>query len=59
MIRRLFDRAEQFDAGLVTTEKDWVRLPAETQANITPWKIRAVFDDEAALDALLARAVTG
>jgi tetraacyldisaccharide 4'-kinase len=58
MIRRLFDRAEQFDAGLVTTEKDWVRLPVEAQAKVTPWKVRAVFDDEAALDALLARAVT-
>jgi tetraacyldisaccharide 4'-kinase len=59
MIRRLYDRAEQFDAGLVTTEKDWVRLPPDARARITPWTVRAVFEDEAALDALLARAATG
>ena len=55
-LRRLSDRAAQFGAGLVTTEKDWVRLPAPWRARITPWPVRAVFDDEAALDALLARA---
>ena len=55
-LRRLSDRATQFGAGLVTTEKDWVRLPAAWRARITPWPVRAVFDDEAALDALLARA---
>jgi tetraacyldisaccharide 4'-kinase len=40
----------------VTTEKDWVRLPPEWQARVTPWPVRAVFDDLAALDALLAKA---
>jgi tetraacyldisaccharide 4'-kinase len=44
-----------FGAGLVTTEKDWVRLPPAWQARITPWPVRAEFDDTAALDALLAR----
>jgi tetraacyldisaccharide 4'-kinase len=59
MIRRLYDRAEQFGAGLVTTEKDWVRLPPDARVRIAPWTVRAVFEDEAALDALLARAATG
>lgn len=54
-LRRLADRAAVFGAGLVTTEKDWARLPPAWQARVTPWPVRAVFDDPAALDALLAR----
>ena len=54
-LTRLADRAAQFDAGLVTTEKDWARLPAAWRARVTAWPVRAVFEDEAALDALLAR----
>ena len=53
-LERLADRAAVFSAGLVTTEKDWVRLPADWQAKVTPWPVRVVFDDPAALDALLA-----
>lgn len=55
-LQRLADRAAQFGAGLVTTEKDWVRLPPDWRARVTPWPVRAHFEDEAALDALLARA---
>jgi tetraacyldisaccharide 4'-kinase len=55
-LKRLAERAALFGAGLVTTEKDWVRLPAAWQARVTPWPVRAVFDDPAALDALLAKA---
>jgi tetraacyldisaccharide 4'-kinase len=55
-LKALADRAALFDAGLVTTEKDWARLPPEWQARVTPWPVRAVFDDPAALDALLAKA---
>ena len=54
-LQALAARAAQFDAGLITTEKDWVRLPAEWQARVTPWPVTAVFDDGTALDALLAR----
>lgn len=53
-LARLADRATQFDAGLVTTEKDWARLPPAWRARIKPWPVRAVFEDEAALDALLS-----
>jgi tetraacyldisaccharide 4'-kinase len=50
----LAGRAAAFGAGLVTTEKDWVRLPAEWRERVVAWPVRAVFEDEAALDALLA-----
>ena len=53
-LKGLAERAAQFDAGLVTTEKDWARLPSAWKSRITPWPVRAVFDDEAALDAVLA-----
>ena len=43
-----------FGAGLLTTEKDWVRLPAAWRAKVAAWPVQAQFDDEAALDALLA-----
>ena len=48
-------RANVFDAGLVTTEKDWVRLPPAWRAKVKAWPVKAVFEDGAALDALLAR----
>ena len=53
LLRRLAERAAQFGAGLVTTEKDWVRLPSAWQARVSAWPVAAVFDDEEALDALL------
>jgi tetraacyldisaccharide 4'-kinase len=56
-LRRLADRAAQFGAGLVTTEKDWARLPPAWRARVTAWPVRAAFEDEAALDVLLARVI--
>lgn len=53
-LQRLTERAAQFDAGLVTTEKDWARLPAAWKSRITAWPVRVQFDDGAALDRLLA-----
>ena len=47
-------RAEIFDAGLVTTEKDWVRLPPAWRERAQAWPVRAVFEDEAALERLIA-----
>jgi len=52
-------RAETLGAGLVTTEKDWVRLSPEWRAKIAAWPVRARFDDEAALDTLLDQALAG
>ena len=51
-------QAEAAGAGLVTTEKDWVRLPPDWRARVTAWPVRARFEDEAALDALLAGALS-
>jgi tetraacyldisaccharide 4'-kinase len=56
-LRRLAERAAQFGAGLVTTEKDWVRLTPEWRARVTPWPVRAAFTPDEALDALLAPVV--
>ena len=49
----LADRAKSLGAGLVTTEKDWVRLPPEWRERVTAWPVEAAFEDEAALEALL------
>ncbi|HEX5379802.1 MAG TPA: tetraacyldisaccharide 4'-kinase [Phenylobacterium sp.] len=56
-LRTLADTAAHHGAGLVTTEKDWIRLPPEWRARVAAWPVKAVFEDEAALDALLARAL--
>ena len=53
-LRLLFQRAQRLDAGLVTTEKDWVRLPAAWRARVAAWPVRARFEDEAMLDQLLS-----
>jgi tetraacyldisaccharide 4'-kinase len=53
-IRWLQTLARERGAALVTTEKDWVRLPADAREKIAVLKIAARFEDEAALDALLA-----
>ncbi len=45
---------EDRNARLITTEKDFVRLPAEWRAKVLTLPIEARFDDEPALDALLA-----
>ena len=42
---------------LVTTEKDLVRIPPEWRGGIAALAVEAVFDDPAALDALLLKAV--
>ena len=52
-MRFLTDRAAVYDAGLVTTEKDWVRLTPEQRADVTAWPVVARFEDEAAFTAFL------
>lgn len=59
VLERLAQRAAQFSAGLVTTEKDWVRLPPAWRERVVAWPVRALFDDPAALDRLLAGATPG
>ena len=52
----LADRAAAEGAGLVTTEKDWMRLTPAWRERVTPWPIRVAFDDPAALDQMLRSA---
>ena len=56
-LRSLADRAATFGAGLVTTEKDWARLPAAWRTRIVAWPVAAIFEDDAALEALLDEAL--
>ena len=49
----LRERAVLYGAGLVTTEKDWARLPPELRAGVVAWPVQAVFEDEAGLAALI------
>ena len=56
-LRFLEDRAKLFGAGLLTTEKDWVRLPPAWRAKVKAWPVKAVFEDPPALERLLGRAV--
>ena len=48
-------KAEARDAGaaLITTEKDYVRLTPAEREGIVPLPVEAVFEDTAALEALL------
>jgi tetraacyldisaccharide 4'-kinase len=56
-LRLLANRAELFDARLVTTEKDWSRLPPDWRARVISWPVKAVFDEEAGFVRLLTEAV--
>jgi len=51
----LKDRAAVYDAGLVTTEKDWVRLTPDQRAAVAAWPVVARFEDEAGFTAFLMR----
>lgn len=50
----LIERAKDLGAKLVTTEKDWARLPPDRRDDVTYWPVRARFEDEKALDALIS-----
>ena len=45
-------------AGLITTEKDAARLPPAWEKRVAVWPVRAVFEDGAALAAVLAPALS-
>ena len=52
-LRFLEDRAEAYGAGLVTTEKDWVRLPADWRPRAVAWPVAARFENESGFAAFL------
>ena len=45
--------AREYKAQLITTEKDFVRLPAAMKQYVAVWPVRAVFETENQLDLLL------
>jgi tetraacyldisaccharide 4'-kinase len=55
-LRFLAHRAEALGAALLTSEKDWVKLPPAWRQRVAAWPVEARFEDEAALDALLSLA---
>jgi tetraacyldisaccharide 4'-kinase len=55
VLRRMAAEARAADALLVTTEKDAVRLPAAFRPQVMAVPVRLVFDDPAAVAALLDR----
>lgn len=55
----LASHAERQNARLVTTEKDWFRLPPEWQARVISWPVKATFENEQEFQQLLLGAVRG
>jgi tetraacyldisaccharide 4'-kinase len=53
-LRFLAERAAAFGAGLITSEKDWVRLPPAWRDRVAAWPVRATFEDDAAVEAMLS-----
>jgi tetraacyldisaccharide 4'-kinase len=52
-LRFLARRAEMLGAGLVTSEKDWVKLPPDWRTRVAAWPVDVRFEDAAAVEALL------
>lgn len=52
-LKRLQKKAEGYHAKLLTTEKDWVRLPPEWQKTITALPVNLVFEETDVLIRLL------
>jgi len=53
LLRFLARRAETLGAGLLTSEKDWVKLPPAWRERVAAWPVEARFEDEEMLDAIL------
>jgi tetraacyldisaccharide 4'-kinase len=54
LLRFLAARAKALGAGLLTSEKDWVKLPPAWRDRVRAWPVEARFEDEVALDDVLA-----
>jgi tetraacyldisaccharide 4'-kinase len=54
-LKFLADRAAVLGAGLVTSEKDWVRLSPAWRERVVAWPVRARFEDEEAAWRLIER----
>lgn len=56
-LRGLLEQAERLGAIPVTTRKDWVRIPVEFQTQVRVVSVSLRWDEPAAIDALLERAL--
>jgi len=54
-LQALARQADRLGAGLITTEKDWVRLAPAWRRRVESWPVRARFEDERAIRKLLPR----
>jgi tetraacyldisaccharide 4'-kinase len=59
LLQSLAASAARLGAGLVTSEKDWARLPPAWRDRVAFWPVRAEFEDPAALEALLKPILAG
>lgn len=59
VLQSLSNRAAVLGAGLVTTEKDWLRLPPVWRARVTAWPVQARFSDPDAFRQLLQARIFG
>jgi tetraacyldisaccharide 4'-kinase len=54
LLAALAARAAALAAGLITSEKDWARLPDRWRERVTPWHVHVRFENESALETVLA-----
>lgn len=52
-IQRLQTLSKEYDAQLITTEKDYIRLPKAFRKKVKVWPVEVQFEDELTLRALL------
>jgi len=49
----LLELSGEYDAKLITTEKDYVRIPKSFRRHVTTWPVHVVFEDELTLRRIL------
>lgn len=49
----LIELSREYEAQLITTEKDYVRIPQSFRQHVTPWPVQVQFEDEFTLRRLL------
>ena len=52
-LENLFELAAEYEARLITTEKDFVRVPSGYRKGVTSWPVSVQFEDELTLRRLL------
>ncbi len=57
-IKDLIDHAKSLGATPITTQKDWVRIPAQYQDQIDVLTVELIWEDASLIDALLKKHIT-